>query len=122
MEGSQIETHREIEEELNHYFAEILNEDLHDRERDIAQITWLIPPSVTREDNDMLVKPVSMQEVEEVVNQMALGKAPGLDGFTSNFFHHFWDMVKEEVVEIVEESRKKGGSKRFQCHIPFTYS
>ena len=36
---------------------------------------------------------------------MALGKAPGPDGFTSNFFHHFWDMVKREVVEIVEESR-----------------
>ena len=57
----------------------------------------------------MLVSPVSMQEVEEAVNQMALGKAPGPDGFTSNFFHYFWDMVKDEVVEIVEESRTKKG-------------
>ena len=40
---------------------------------------------------------------------MALGKAPSPDGFTSNFFHHFWDMVKGEVVEIVEESRLKKG-------------
>ena len=109
MEGGRIETRREIEEELNHYFAEILNEDHHDRDREIAQITKLIPTSVTREDNEMLVKPVSMQEVEEAVNQMALGKAPGPDGFTSNFFHYFWDMVKEEVVEIVEESRNKKG-------------
>ena len=47
---------------------------------------------------------------------MALGKAPGPDGFTSNFFHHFWDMVKEEVVEIVEESRlKKGVLKAFNA-------
>ena len=75
MEGGRIETHREIEEELNHYFAEILNEDHHDRDREIAQITRLIPTSVTREDNEMLVKLVSMQEVEEAVNQMALGKA-----------------------------------------------
>ena len=50
-----------------------------------------------------------MQEVEEAVNQMALGKAPGPDGFTSNFFHYFWDMVKDEVVEIVEEYRTKKG-------------
>ena len=50
-----------------------------------------------------------MQEVEEVVNQMALGKAPGLDGFTSNFFHHFWDLVKGEVLKIIEESRRKRG-------------
>ena len=52
---------REIEEELNHYFVEILNEDIHDRERDIAQITHLIPHSVTREDNEMLVKLVTLR-------------------------------------------------------------
>ena len=40
---------------------------------------------------------------------MALGKAPGLDGFTSNFFHYFWDLVKEEVLEIIEESKNKRG-------------
>ena len=40
---------------------------------------------------------------------MALGKAPSPDGFTSNFFHHLWDLVKEEVVEIVEESISKRG-------------
>ena len=44
---------------------------------------------------------------------MALGKAPGPDGFTSNFFHYFWDMVKDEVVEIVEESRLKKGVLKF---------
>ena len=40
---------------------------------------------------------------------MALGKAPGPDGFTSNFFHYFWDLVKEEVPEIVEETRNNKG-------------
>ena len=40
---------------------------------------------------------------------MALGKALGLDGLTSNFFHHFWYLVKEEVLYIVEESRSKRG-------------
>ena len=50
-----------------------------------------------------------MQEVENVVSQMAQGKAPRMDGFTTNFFHFFWDMIKEEVWEIVEESRHKRG-------------
>ena len=40
---------------------------------------------------------------------MALGKAPGPDGFTSIFFHHFWDIGKEEFLEIVEESKSKRG-------------
>lgn len=38
---------------------------------------------------------------------MVKGKAPGLVGFTINFFHHCWDLLKHEVLEIVEESRQK---------------
>ena len=50
-----------------------------------------------------------MQELEEALNQMALGKAPGPDGFTSNFFHYFWDLIKDEVFEIISEYRDKKG-------------
>ena len=53
--------------------------------------------SVSREDNENLNKPISMQEVEEGMSQMDQGKAPGLNGFTTNFFHFFWEMIKEEV-------------------------
>ena len=108
MYGSRVETWREIEEELSQHFSDILKEDGGDRSRAINMITDLIPRTVTKENNEIqLVKLVSMQEVEEVIHQMALGKAPGPDGFTSNFFHHFWDLVKEEFIEILEESRKK---------------
>ena len=68
MDGNWIETRGEIEEDLSNYFSEILSEDDHDRERYIAKITRLIPPTVTRENNEMLIKPVSLQEVEEEVN------------------------------------------------------
>ena len=65
--------------------------------------------SFSREDNENLNKPISMQEVEEALSQMAQGKAPGPDGFTTNFFHFFWEMIKKEVWAIVEESRSKRG-------------
>lgn len=38
--------------------------------------------------------------------QMEKGTTPGPDGFTVDFYQFFWDIVKEEVWEIVEESRK----------------
>ena len=53
-----------------------------------------------------------MQEVEEVMHLMAQGKAPGLDGFTSNFFHFFLDLIKEEFRAIVEESQKRKGVRK----------
>ena len=87
--GNRVDTRREIEAELTQHFSETLREDGGDRSRDIEQNTRLVPRLVTGENNEMLNKPIGMQEVEEAVNQMALGKAPGPDGFMSNFFHFF---------------------------------
>ena len=36
---------------------------------------------------------------------MKEGTSPGPDGFTVNFFHHFWEMIKIDVWNIVEQSR-----------------
>ena len=38
--------------------------------------------------------------------QMEKGTAPRPDDFTVDFYQFFWDIVKEEVWEIVEESRR----------------
>ena len=104
-----METREEVREELTNHFKEIMTEDYGNREHDISRITALIPRSVSREDNENLSKPITMQEVEEAMSQMAQGKALSTDGFTTNFFHFFWDMIKEEVWAIVEESRSKRG-------------
>ena len=39
---------------------------------------------------------------------MAKDKAPGPDGFTTNFFHASWNWLKEEIVGLVKESQKSG--------------
>ena len=52
------------------------------------------------------MRPIEQEEVKEAVMQMEKGSAPGPDGFTVDFYQFFWDLVKEEVWEIVEESRK----------------
>ena len=77
-----METRREIEEELTHHFFDILSEDGGDRGRAIAKITRLILRIVSKENNEIIINPISMQEVEEVTHQMALGKASGPDGLT----------------------------------------
>ena len=81
-DSRSVETRREIEAKFTQQFSEILNEDSGDSDRDIERIASLVPKVVTGEKNEMPTNPIGMQEVEEVVNQMALGKPSGPDGFT----------------------------------------
>jgi len=75
-----------------------------DKSQAIEKITRNIPKHISENHNQMILKPVDLQEVELAVRQLKAGKAPGPDGFTSNIFHNFWDLIKMEVWQVVEES------------------
>lgn len=60
---------------------------------------------VTREDNFNLNRPVTVEEIEEVVKEMQNGKAPSPDGFNVDFFKPCWRIVRQDIVGVVEDSR-----------------
>jgi hypothetical protein len=107
-QGIPIRDHDQIAEELNSYYKDLLTETNVNREEAIQKITKHIPPLVTPEQNRALLRPITQAEVDLAVKEMPPGKAPGPDGFTMDFFHHCWDMIKEEVWLAVEESRTSG--------------
>eukprot|EP00253_Pinus_taeda_P002079 PITA_02079 len=101
--GTKIESHEEIQKEF--LFAQVHTEPEGDRRPAIAQITNNVPKIITEEHNELLLHPILMQEVDDAMSQLKEGKAPGPDGFTTTFFHTFWELLKHEVWQIVEESR-----------------
>jgi hypothetical protein len=52
--------------------------------------------------------PISQDEVDQAMQELPIGKALDPDGFTTNFFHSCWPMLREEVWKLVEESRSFG--------------
>ena len=60
-------TRAEVEEVLVNHFKDIMIEDNNGRGQDIDRITSLIPRTVEREDNENLINPITLQEVEEVM-------------------------------------------------------
>jgi hypothetical protein len=60
---------------------------------------------VTEEQNINLSKPIAKEEIDQVVQEMPNGKAPGSDGFTMEFFKAYWEVVKHDVYGVVEDSR-----------------
>lgn len=91
---------------LVQHFCNIAKEPLEDKSRFIDHFTQFIPQLVTREDNHKINRPVSEEEVSEVISEMQSGKAPVPDGFNVDFFKAYWETVKHDILEVMEDSRR----------------
>jgi hypothetical protein len=104
-QGNTVREHSKIEAELINFYQDLLTETKEDITKAIRRINKHLPSLVTQEKNVALARPITQEEVDQAVKYMPLGKAPGPDGFTTDFFHHCWDLIKKDVWEVVEESR-----------------
>jgi hypothetical protein len=105
-QGMEIQKHKDIEQELILYYKQLLSEPPIDRTQAIESIIKHIPKEVTKEQNEALMPPITQEEVDQALRDTPVGKSLGPDHFTANFFHHYWDMIREEVWEIIEDSRR----------------
>jgi hypothetical protein len=70
----------------------------------IQSITSHIPKLIIVEHNVNLMCLISLSEVESEIMNMALGKSPSLDGFTSDFFHYSWPIFKQGFWALLAKS------------------
>jgi hypothetical protein len=54
-------------------------------------------PVLSEEDNNVLIAPFSLEEIEEAVKASDGTKCPGPDGFNFAFIKEFWNLMKHEV-------------------------
>lgn len=46
---------------------------------------------------------IQLKELDNAISHMALGKAPGQDGLTTNFYKFFWNEIKNMLFEVFKE-------------------
>eukprot|EP00253_Pinus_taeda_P003921 PITA_03921 len=106
-EGEQLpNTHEQIEVVLVQHFRGIAKEPISNREPYIKDLTRHIPKLVSREDNFNLNRAVSEEEISEVLKEMQNGKPSGPDCFNVDFFKSCWNIVKQDILNVVEDSRR----------------
>eukprot|EP00253_Pinus_taeda_P030933 PITA_30933 len=49
---------------------------------------------------------MTKEEVSEFIKEMQNGEALGLDGFNVDFFKACWEIVKQDILDVVEDSTK----------------
>lgn len=52
---------------------------------------------------DQIATPFSGEEIDSVVKNMPLDKAPGPDGFNGMFFKKCWHIIKEDIYQICND-------------------
>ncbi|KAK1305278.1 hypothetical protein QJS10_CPB11g01005 [Acorus calamus] len=91
MQGQKLED----SEEIRAYALENFSEHWASK---IEQLTVfpmdLLPQRVPNDMVDDLIRPFSMLEIEK-------NKAPGPDGYPSEFYQRFWTIIKEDVYQAI---------------------
>ncbi|KAK1276479.1 hypothetical protein QJS04_geneDACA020812 [Acorus gramineus] len=62
-------------------------------------------PQIHQEDRVFLDRPFSEEEIFKVVKATKGEKSPGPDGFGLIFYKRFWDIVKEDIILMLEDFR-----------------
>ena len=65
-------------------------------------------PVISEDDFFVLSDPISLEELYASLKSMKKTSAPGIDGLTVKFYLHFWDMVKDLLLDAFNYSYKTG--------------
>jgi hypothetical protein len=61
---------------------------------------------VSEEENNLLIRPFTKEEVRQAIFQMEHKKALGPDGFPANFYQVCWDIIKDDLMAMFTEFHK----------------
>lgn len=75
---------------------------------DIIQVASHFPRFVEDEDVELLNASVTSGELEGILKWFKKDKSPGPDGWTIEFYLAFYDILGQDLLNVVEESRTSG--------------
>jgi hypothetical protein len=71
-------------------------------------VARLFSSSITEDESPTLDRPCSLSEILVALKSFSKDKSPGPDGWTVEFYLHFFDLVGLDLLELVEDTRLKG--------------
>jgi hypothetical protein len=87
-----------ISEYYKKLFGKPKNNDFSMDETEVDDITQL-----SAAENEVLTVGFTEEEVFDAISQMEHNKAPGPDGFSAEFYQHFWDTVKTDLMALFNQ-------------------
>lgn len=99
-DGKTLYTSEEVHLGAVDYFQELLLTSAVTTDMDAMQLLWAV---IFDEDNLMLCRQPTMEEVKVAFLSILPDSSPGPDGFSASFFHHSWDIIKKNLLDTTIE-------------------
>ena len=101
-DGTVLYKQGDLEEEAYTYFNSVFKKQ--ENLSIVAQMELIMkyPRMFGEQEGERLFAPVSLREILSTLKEFDLSKSPGPDGWTVEFFLHFYDMVGPDLLAMVE--------------------
>lgn len=96
-----------ISEAFRHYYIELMGTQKHTKAVH-NQIVRKGGPVLNNQHHSILLKPVTGLEIKEALFSIPGNKAPGPDGYSTQFFKDSWHIVGDSVIAAVQEVFQHG--------------
>lgn len=93
-----------LQEVITDYYMSLFTSS----QSDWAEVVDCVPQTITREQNDYLLREIQDQEVKQAIFQMHPDKSPGPDGMTPAFYQKHWAIVGKDLTAMVKDFFKNG--------------
>jgi ribonuclease HI len=68
----------------------------------------LFPRMISPEEANLIHSPCSKEELLAVIKSFKREKSPGPDGWSVELFLHFFDLMNQDILDVIEDSRTRG--------------
>lgn len=107
--GEVVTTQEGIKNEAEKFFSEFLSfEPPEVQEISVEELQNFLSFRCSNEEKSKLIKPVTEEEIKEVVFKMPNNKSPGPDGYTTEFFKASWSVIGKDLVIAIQSFFSKG--------------
>lgn len=65
-------------------------------------------PQISEESNEDLNRPITLEELYKNLQSMECGRVPGMDGLPIEFYKSYWNIIGEDLLEVLNNSLTEG--------------
>eukprot|EP00253_Pinus_taeda_P011273 PITA_11273 len=106
--GQQVSSQKNLARLATEHFCGIYKAPADVNILEIMRMAEHFPRFIEQEDSEELLKEVTMAELEATLKWFQKDKSPGPDGWTIEFYLAFVDLLGNDLLKIVEDSRRRG--------------